>query len=150
MPQKTSMILVLGLVAGAALTPSHARAPQPEFAPAEIAIPAPTPLSVKQLPLSMQEKLASGFQHAYGLAEPPDLDSLSQIQIQEARVGESAKGVVVLEKSGQLYLDSTPCESSLDRKQVFPFIKPYDSEEADDKLCTDPARTYKMKKVTQR
>ena len=111
--------------------------------------PSPTRLGYSTLSLETVQKLGQGFKKTYGLTEPPDVAEITQVLLSTSQSGETANGVVVLEKSGELYLDTTPCEAAWDKKQIFSFNEPYSQESTDDQLCTSPPKSYKMKKVTK-
>jgi hypothetical protein len=78
------------------------------------------------------------------------VEDIDLIQLGVAKPGESAKGIVILEKKGELYLDSTPCEVEWNRKQIFTFNKPYSKEEMDDQACTGTNDLLKISKITRR
>ncbi|HYX27486.1 MAG TPA: hypothetical protein VE863_02885 [Pyrinomonadaceae bacterium] len=110
--------------------------------------PSPTRVGNSELRLETVQKLGEAFKKTYGLAAPPDMRSISQVLLSTSQTGDSAKGVVMLEKSGELYLDTTPCETDWDKKQVHTFNQPYTQESTDDQSCSS-TKSYKMKKVTQ-
>lgn len=97
-----------------------------------------------------QDELAEGFRVAYNLAEAPDLAAVRAVALRVPRYGASAKGVVVKEKYGELYLDTTPCEPQVRKKQMYTFNSPYRKEEADEITCPKSSVKIKMTKITQR
>jgi hypothetical protein len=100
--------------------------------------------------LREKQELAEGFRVAYNLAAAPDLVAIDAIELSIPRYGASAKGVVVKEKEGELYLDTTPCEPEVRKKQMYTFNSPYRKDDADEITCPKSSVKYKMTKVTQR
>lgn len=109
----------------------------------------PTLLVEDELTLQEKEELAEGFRAAYNLAAAPEIAAIDPIALNVTRYGASAKGVIVKEKEGELYLDTTPCEPVLRKKQMYTFNSPYKKDEADEITCPKSAVKIKMTKITQ-
>lgn len=112
-----------------------------------------------KVPREIRAKIAKQFESLYKLQEELNIDDVPQDAIiakppqadhkGNTRPGDSAVGLLLLEEKNELYLDATPCQRSVAKKQIITFRKPYKKETQKNKTCEEGPFSYQAIKVTQ-
>ncbi len=112
-----------------------------------------------KLPKEIRAKIAKQFESLYKLQEELNIDDVPQDATiakppqddhkGNTKPGDSATGLMLLEEKNELYLDTTPCQKSIAKKQIMTFRKPYKREPQKNKTCEEGQFSYSSIKVTQ-
>jgi hypothetical protein len=112
-----------------------------------------------KLPREIRAKMAKQFEKLYKLPDESGIDDVPQDTTiakppqddhkGNVTPGGSAVGIVLLEEKNELYLDATPCQRFVARKQIITFRRPYKKETQKEKACGEGQFRYHAIKVTQ-